>query len=279
MPLRDWQADGKRAFAFSDNEATITGEGAEDAAYAVQFKVTQNGQDAVGTLPFADDSMVGAIVIDKDDIPQTAQVCDGHVFVVNLASERGGTLVLGNLRAGRLAMTSLPYSSGEEDTAEVSFKEGALVVSDSDGRIRLQETRAADAETPAYGLVPESLQCVHDDAEGHTWLKLLPYADGGIHAFEYLSIMPGGASCSVLASGAEGAELIQRQGGTDIVWNDGRDESRGSHMRIERSGDAYRLDTAGHFPPAFCGQGARLAASVTLKRGQAECATVQWPTD
>lgn len=277
LPLNDWLAPGQRDFRFDDNQAAIAADPSGATPYTVHFKVSLDGQAFDGDLVLADTDP-SAIAIDAEDIPRSTRVCGQHAFIVDLASERGGTLAIGNLRQGKLAMTSLRYESGDEDTVQIDFKDGAIVVTDSNGSIRLREMPTPDPDLPAHGLVADYVECDRDDPGGHTWLRLDLLADGGVRALEYLSVMPGGGSCTVSANLLDGqSTLTQRNGGTDIVWSDASASSPDSRMRIERDGDEYRLDTAGVHAPAFCGQTAQLADSVALKRGQAQCAKVQWP--
>ncbi len=279
VPLKDWQIESGRRFVFSDNQSAVANDASGATPYTVHFKITQDGNTVTSDLVLAD-SDPSAIVVGDEDIPQATQVCDGHIFVVNLASERGGTLALGNLRDGTLAMTRLNYESGDEDTAEVSFKDGFVIVTDSNGSVRLQETADPDPNIPAHGLVAEYVDCERDDPEGHSWLRLNLDVEGGVRALEYLSVMPDGNSCTVTANTLDGETTFTRRGDdTELLWSDGDDEAHSSRMRIEHRGDTYRLVTTGHVPSSFCGHSAQLAESVSLQRGQAQCTAVQWPAN
>ncbi|MCO5055285.1 hypothetical protein [Thermomonas sp.] len=157
LPLAQWQAEGKRGFVVASAGTSPEQDEADARPFTVNFKITVDGKASTGqlTLPEVDPA---AIVFDDRELQQNAQVCDGRVFIVNLAEERGGVLAIGNLKDGALAMTSLAYASGDEDTAEVGFKDGTVVVTDRNGSVRLQESSATDPATPAHGLVAESVQ-------------------------------------------------------------------------------------------------------------------------
>lgn len=277
LPLAQWQAEGKRGFLVSSAGEPSAANTAEAQPFTVNFKITLDGKASAGqlTLPEVDPA---AIVFDDRELQQNAQVCDGRVFIANLAEERGGILVIGNLKDGALAMTSLAYASGDEDTAEVGFKDGAVVVTDRNGSVRMQESSATGPATPAHGLVAESAQCEQDAPQGHTWLKLALNTDGGVRSMEYTATMPGGASCTVSA-GLAGDEASLRQGKnvTDIRWDDNADPSQASYMRVSRNGDVYTLEPLRYDHPQFCGQSSQLAEIIRLRRGSATCTAVEWP--
>lgn len=277
LPLAQWQAEGKRGFVVASAGTSPEQDEADAQPFTVNFKITLDGKASAGqlTLPEVDPA---AIVFDDQELQQNAQVCDGHVFIANLAEERSGVLVIGNLKDGALAMTSLAYASGDEDTAKLDFKDGAVVVTDRNGSVRLQESPAADTGAPAHGLVAESVQCEQDAPQGHTWLRLVLNADGGVRGMEYTATMPGGASCTVSAGLAgDEASLSQGKNVTDIRWEDNEDPSQASYMRVSRNGDVYTLEPLRYDHPQFCGQSSQLAETVRLRRGNATCAAVEWP--
>lgn len=275
LPLAQWQAEGKRLLTVSGTEASP--ESGETPPFGMHLTLTLDGKAVTGQIMLPDVDPA-AIVVDDQDLQQQAQVCDGHVFIVNLAEEHGGVLVIGNLIDNTLAMTSMAYASGDEDTATVAFKDGSVMVTDRSGSVRLQEQAVADAGTPAHGLVAESTQCEHDTPQGHTWLKLLLNSDGSVRGMDYTSTMPGGASCTVSAGlvGDE-ASLSQGKNVTDIRWEDNEDPSQASYMRVSRNGDVYTLEPMRYDHPQFCGQSAQLADTIQLRRNVATCTAVRWP--
>lgn len=276
LPLAQWQAEGKRGFVVASAGASPEQDEADAKPFTVNFKVTLDGKASAGQLSLPDVDPA-SIVVEGAELQQNAQVCDGHVFIVNLAEERGGVLVIGNLKDNTLAMTSMAYDSGDEDTATVAFKDGGVVVTDRNGSVRLQESPAADTETPAHGLVAEPVQCEHDAPQGHTWLRLALNTDGGVRSMEYTATMPGGASCSVSAGLAgDEATLSQDKNVTDIRWEDNDDPSQASYMRVSRNGDVYTLEPMRYDHPQFCGQSAQLARVIKLRRGSASCTSVEW---
>ena len=275
LPLAQWQAEGKRRLLVRSSGASS--ESGEATPFMLHFDVRLDGTAITGqrALPDIDPA---SIVVDDAELQQQTQVCDGHVFIANVAEERGGTLVIGNLIDNTLAMTSMAYDSGDENTATVAFKDGGVVVTDRNGSVRLQEQAVADAGTPAHGLVAESTQCEHDAPQGHTWLRLALNTDGGVRSMEYTATMPGGASCTVSAGlvGDE-ASLSQGKNVTDIRWEDNEDPSQASYMRVSRNGDVYTLEPMRYDHPQFCGQSAQLADTIQLRRNVATCTAVRWP--
>lgn len=265
VPLANWQSPARDTFRFSEETGTD--------AWRVRLAIAPAGRPLHGGLELPADRRESTIV-GNDDVPDWTQVCGGHLLVVNLAAERGGTLAIGNLRDDALAMTALDYASGDEDTARLDFRDGALLVTDANGTRRLRQDDAPDAAVP-LGYVAESLACERNDDHGKTWLKLDVDTDGNPHAIDYLSLMPGGQSCTVSASRSDGETGWEdREGGIDIAWGDEPDAPR---VRIERSGDDYRIDTRGARIEAFCGQGAQLAVGIRLRRGTPPCTAVEWP--
>lgn len=283
ISLHDWSAKGEREFSFSDNhaQAPYDNEEGEDEQpfipYQLRFNVRLGAHTAAGEITFDQGlALLDAVVVDQQDILNTAQVCDGHIFIINLAQERGGTLVIGNLVDDGIAMTQLPYSSGDEDTAQLAFKDGVLLVTDAGGSFRLVETtRAEGADAPLHGLVPESIECERESPQGYVRLWLAPNIDGSIRKFDFITVMPSKFSCAVSAGLDDNGVITQGKDVSNFEWEG---EEYDSHMRIVRSGETYRLETTGYYPPAFCGQSAELAESVTLQRGEARCADVVWPT-
>ncbi len=277
LPLAQWQAEGQRSFVVSSDGGAP--EQVETAAqpFTLRFRVSLGGKSISNRLALPD-LEPASIVVDDKDVQQQAQVCDGHVFIANLAEERGGVLVIGNLKEGALAMTSLAYDSGDEDTAKVSLEDGAVVVTDSNGSVRLQEPPASDSGMPPHGLVAESVQCEDDAPQGRTWLKLELMVTGGVRGLEYTSVMPDGASCTVTAGlPGDAATLSQGRNVTDIRWIDTEEPAQDSHMRVTRDGDAYTFAPLNYDHPQFCGQSAQLADTVKLRRGTATCTAVEWP--
>lgn len=282
LSLHDWSMKGEREFTFSDNYARASNDDEEGTnsepfvPYQMHFNARLGAHTRSGQIEFDQgQALLDAVVVDQDDILKAAQVCDGHIFVINLAQERGGSLVIGNLGDAGISITRLPYSSGDEDTAQVAFKDGALVVTDANGSFRLEETLdAEETDDPMYGLVPESIECKQESPQGYVRLWIVPNIDGSVRKFDLLTVMPSKLSCSASAGFDDNAVVRQDKDVTHVEWEG---EDYDSQMHILRSGGTYRLETAGYYPPAFCGQSAQLVESVTLQRGQARCVDAIWP--
>lgn len=269
--LRDFHAGSKQRL-----EITTDG---NDEAYTVQFELTEGEHriDLAGlNLPM---DTPESIAIDTEQFPEFTTVCAGHVFVLNLAAERGGTLVIANQHDGALALTRDRYLSGDEDTARLDWRDGALLVSTStDGTRRLLEDTRSDAAVP-HGFVPETLACETEDAGGVAWLSLGVDIDGVVRELEYSSVMPGGTSCNLSAARNDGESRWEDQGSATLVdFADENEPDTPSLLRIERQGPRYHVDTSQLLAhPRFCGQSAQLPDHLTLERAGAPCTGLRWP--
>ncbi len=266
VPLAGWLDGGKNSFQLS--LAT------EEGQWAARMTVKREGKTVQGhiRLPGLDPA---AITVDDADLAQATQVCGGHVLVTNLSEERGGTLLIGNLHEGGLALTAQRYASGDEDSAETDFRAGVLSVKTSLESLRhLIEDNDAGATVP-HGYVPESVSCKREEAQGTTTLSLAVDAAGEVYAVNYLSVMPDGPSCSLDAlRGQDETTWHQDKSGLRIVWGDEADASR---VDIGRKGDVYTVNARQTRPTDFCGQSAQLADVITLQRGERTCVSVTWP--
>lgn len=246
----------------------------EDDAWVARVSVTVAGKTYSDSAHLPADALQ-AVVIEDEDIPDWTMVCGGHVFIIALPSERDGTVLVGNLSGGKLALTATAYPSGEEDgPPAVEFTGSTLTVRTGAGAIRLVETTDPDAETP-HGFIQEALACTAEDDAGSTNIQLPIDASGRITGLHYLSVMPGGNSCSMDAGRSDGDTTWTDRGDrTDIVWNDAEHPSR---VSITRSGDAITIDASRTSPMPFCGQSAQLADVIKLRRDSPTCTSVEWP--
>ena len=266
VKLDDWLAASKGTFQATNS--------IEDDAWLARLAVTVDGKtfsDSV-RLPAED---LSAVTTEETDTPEWTTVCGGHLFVLALPSERDGTVLVGNLTGGKLALTASDYISGEEDgPPTVRLENGRLTVATPAGSIALVEETDPDAETP-HGFVADSLACKTEDDAGSTDIRLPVDAEGRITGLHYLSTMPGGNSCSMDADRDDGDTTWSDRGNrTDIVWND---QDYPSHVTITRNGDDITIDASRTSPTPFCGQSAQLADVIKLRRGTASCTSVKCP--
>lgn len=266
VPLDAWLEGGKNAFRFSS--------AMEDDRWTARLAVKRDGKTSQGRISVSGLDPA-AITVEEADLPQATRVCGGHVLVVNLSEERGGTLLIGNLHEGGLALTAYRYASGDEDSAEPDFRAGVLSVkTGAEGLRRLVEDSDAEAAVP-HGYVPETVACVREDTQGTTHLRLSVDAAGEVYALSYLSVMPDGLSCSLDArQGQDETTWRNGQSGLRIVWGAEADASR---VGIRRKDNLYTVDARQVRPPDFCGHSAQLADVITLRRGEKTCASVTWP--
>lgn len=266
VKLGDWLASGKGTFKATNS--------IEDDAWLVRFAVTVDGKtfsDSV-RLPAED---LSAVTTEEADTPEWTTVCGGRLFVLALPSERDGTVLVGNLTGGKLALSASDYISGEEDgPPTVRLENDRLTVTTPAGSIALVEETDPAAETP-HGFVADFLACKAEDDAGSTDIRMPVDSDGRINGLHYLSVMPGGNSCSMDADRDDGDTTWTDRGNrTDIVWND---QDYPSHVTITRSGDDITIDASRTFPLPFCGQSAQLADVIQLRRGTPPCTSVKWP--
>ncbi|HMN20705.1 MAG TPA: hypothetical protein PKA16_04865 [Ottowia sp.] len=268
-----------RAFhAGTPTRLDITTDG-NDEAYTVRFELTE-GERSLATaglnLPL---DTPESIAIGTEQFPEFTTVCAGHVFVLNLPAERGGTLVIANLREGELALTQDRYMSGDEDTARLAWRDGALLVTTStDGTRRLLEDARGDAAVPR-GFVPEVLACTARDDGGTPWLSLGVDIDGGVREIEYAAVMPGSTGCNLSAARNDGESRWQDQGSATLIdFGDESEPEAPSRLRIERDGPRYHIDASQLLAhPQFCGQSAQLPEHLTLERAGGPCTDLRWP--
>ena len=285
IALKDWQVAGHGTLdikidPWEEKDAIVPGQN----SWVVRFSLTRDGKTYQGeiTPPYYDPA---AITIEDEDFPDWTQVCLDHVFVVNTPAERGGHLIVANQYQDKLIMTQYPYSSGDEDTALVRFINGAINVGnsaspDAPGWNLVEETNSESPTPHAY--VAEAVNCETEDKMGYTFVHMPIDAAGKVYALEYLSVMPGGTSCTVSAARNDALEdpylrtVWSDEGShTNIVWPS--DEEYLSTVIITHKGDLYTVDAKRALNSLFCGQSSQLANIITLRRGNPACEHVQWP--
>lgn len=209
---------------------------------------------------------------------------DGHVVTVDLAQERGGTLLIANLFDGRIIVTARPYQTSDDDSLVLAWDDGALVtITETDGQLRLVELRADQAAPGAFE--QESLACT-GEADGGTEhsIRLAIDTDGRVTGLDYFSLSPAVdgtmMSCTILAERGDGDSewIYNGRGGSTVAlgsFEEGEEDTR-DRVRIERDEELYDVELdANSFP--YCGQSAQLARRIILRPGAKRCDSVTLP--
>lgn len=267
VPLNDWQRPGERALRIAQ---TTDGRG-----QTLRFTVQLGGKTASAALLLPPE-VVEAIVDPVDEGSAATRVCADRWFIQNLQAERGGTLVVGELRDGRLALRTLEYDSGDEDAAEITWGGSEpLVTTSANGTHALSALMAAAATPAATG--PRTLECRSEEPRGTQLLALEVDGAGRLGSVSYSSVTPGG-HCSVDARrGEPETHWTDTPGRTAIRWGEAAPGTPGaSLLLVSREGGGYVLDTSSLDWTFACGQSAEMALSITLNPGEKTCG-VQWP--
>ena len=269
LPLPAWTKLGKGALTITDGQT--------DEGYRVAFALTLAGRSVGDEVLLPADTASG-ITIDRDDFDAHTTVCAGQWFILNLPAERGGQLIVAQPLGAGLAMQARGYDSDDEHTATITWGEGAPRVDVGDGQPWLLP-KEAPVGTLAQGTgAPVVFRCENPkEPRGPQFLTLGIDSAGRLARVDYLSAMPGGASCSVAA----------RRGDDETAWSDGaaeaairwgEDTPEASRLHVTRDGERYTVDTRGLRTPEFCGQSSEMALTLGLQAGQATC-TVAWPQE
>lgn len=271
--LAAWRQQGKGEFEVLMQRT--------EAGFQVQMQLVQGGQhvqDAVLMPAWAEES----ITIGDEDIPEFTTICANRWFVLNLPSERGGSLIVGERLNGGLAMYQTGYESSDEDTATITWGAGMPMVSSGQPGAPwpLEPLDEKAVLAPGTG-APVELQCEsRDQARGEQSLSLQLDSAGRLSRIGYFSVVPEGMSCSVDA----------RRSGDDpqtaTTWQDaphqatirwGEEAPDASTLVITRRDGRYTVDTRELRLSEFCGQSTEIVQSITLRPGAAQCQDLQWP--
>ena len=271
LPARDWQAQGKGEFKVTDS--------ADERRYEVRFNLTQGGQSLVQAVRLPPD-MAQAIVNELSENPAQTQVCANRWFIQDLAQERGGSLVIGELADGQLRLSVRSYVSGDEETMRITWREGEPMLVSSTGKaVALKSLPAVPVLTDAPASTTASaktLECKLEEPGSAHFLSLQVDAQERVQALSYTAATPGG-NCSVDADRKDGATTWRdAPDATTITWPDGEAgvADSASSLRLTREGKVYALNMAHMLISSFCGQSAAIASFIDLTPGQAAC-TVQ----
>lgn len=274
LSARDWQAQGKGEFKVTDS--------ADDRRYELRFTLTQGGQTFSEAVRLPPD-MAQAIVNELGENPAQTQVCANRWFIQDLAQERGGSLVSGELADGQLRLSVRSYESGDEESMRIAWGEGGPVLVSSTGKAVALKSLPAVPAVPVLADAPASatasaktLECKLEETGNAHFLTLQVDAQERVQALSYTAATPGG-NCSVDADRKDGATTWRdAPDATTITWPDGEAgvADSASSLRLTREGRAYALNMAHMLISSFCGQSAAIASFIDLTPGQATC-TVQ----
>ena len=271
--LATWRQQGKGEFKVLMQRT--------EAGFQVQMQLVQGGQhvqDAVLMPAWAEES----ITIGDEDIPEFTTICADRWFVLNLPSERGGSLIVGERLNGGLAIYETGYQSSDEDTATITWGQGMPMVSSGQpgDPWPLEPLQEQAVLAPGTG-APVELKCEgKDQARGEQSLTLALDSAGRLSRIGYFSVVPEGMSCSVDAS--RSGEDPQ----TATTWQDaphqasirwGEEAPDASTLVVTSRDGRYTVDTRELRLSEFCGQSTEIVQSITLQPGTAECQALQWP--
>lgn len=271
--LATWQQQGKGEFKVLMQRT--------EAGFQVQMQLVQGGQrvqDAVLMPADAEES----ITIGDEDIPEFTTICADRWFVLNLPSERGGSLIVGERLNSGLAMVETGYASGDEDTAKITWGQGMPMVSSGQpgDPWPLKPLQEQAVLAPGTG-APVELKCESKDkSRGEQSLTLALDSAGRLSRIGYFSVMPEGMSCSVDAS--RSGEDPQ----TATTWQDaphqatirwGDEAPDASRVVVTGKDGRFAVDMSEVRLSEFCGQSTEIVQSITLQPGVAQCQDLQWP--
>jgi len=214
------------------------------------------------------DSQAYSAIVDA-----TAQFWDKKVVSVDLAQERGGTLVIANWNGSDFRITKVDYSTGDEESLGVDYKNASFfLTTKASGTEKLTEvTRGADK-----GLYRREAVACQIDAKGKfaQYLDLTVNAAGRVNALGYVGLTPqetGALSCSIDADRADGeTRWTDKHGEIVIAFKDDGKDDEPNRVTIRSQNGLYTVDfelRVSH----FCGQSSVSATQIKLQAGEATC--------
>lgn len=246
----------------------------DDAEMELEIRFVRKSAQGIATGSFWFDRNDWSAVVGEDQ-----KLLDGHVMVLDLPSERGGTLLLANWAGNAFVITSYGYMTNDEDRASVTWKNGAVLVSTvPEGARRL----VANAD----GLfAQETLRCeIKKSSIGASHHLDLPIdAQGNITEFHYFTTMPAANdvvnSCSVDLTPDNPETIWQQESKTvqHIAFEGGGGEDPDEpeeFIQVERKGGRYWIDFSVN-ASRFCGQSVALPGILTLTPGKPTCGLPQ----
>lgn len=251
------------------------------------FRLTFHYTDATGTRSGSDNFPANT---PEGIVAGSTVMCGEQVIVDNAAAERGGILFIGRLHVNGITLSSHYYASGDEDTAELDYRDGVLLVTTStDGTMRLLEDADPGSEL-RHAFTPETLHCRRDDDGFVQELSLQINTAGQPAAINYSAMLSGtpqtSGRCDIDANSVYSTGDNQNQwepvdaNTVDIRWDDANehsDDPQPSQLRIQRQGTQYTVDLSDMNGSSFCGGSWFLPRTLTLARGQTTCPAVSWP--
>lgn len=221
---------------------------------------------------FKMDSVAYSAVTDAN-----AKLWDKNVVSVDLARERGGTLVVADWNGADFVVSQVPYRTGDEESLGLEYRNAAFVLStEANGQERL--TQVTEGEDKGR-YRRESVAC-RADAKGKfsQSLELTINAAGRVNALAYIGLTPqdtGAFSCSIDADRADGESVWTDENGETVVafQGDGEDDEP-NRIRIRSAKGLYTVDFEVKVS-GFCGQSSVSATQIVLQSGEKTCKSVE----
>lgn len=267
-----------------------------------------SGQDAFGVsecMSQADDAEAGAVLqflhrgatgdtldtyvvgqdmldaVTSDSLLEGLKFWGGHVLTLDLPQERGGVLVIANWTGRQFAISEYAYQTGDDDSMELSWLDGAFIVqTQPEGKRRLLTTN----EPVPGAFAQEAMACSKGSGQAMQALHLAIDMSDEITGVSYMGTTPAPDGTAYVCSvdvtrddgqaewSQENSTLLIRFNQDEVDTHDGPSDP--DRLQITRKDDVYTLDLD-LFAPRYCGQSARMARQIRLKKGDANCVSVQ----
>lgn len=258
-------------------------EGQEAASAPVRIRFLHRGPEG---------DVVETHELDGDDYAATAaqaqpKLWDNHVLSLDFPQERGGFLLIANWTGRQYVVTQYRYDTGDEDSLQLAWRDGGLVVNTvPEGERRLLAVAAGDDDAGRF--VQESVSCQVDaPTQSRRSLSLQVDTAGRVTGLSILALSPavdGSAHrCSVDAGRFDGQTRWTDAvvGAAQIVFDDGEDGDGAagqgprepSRVRVDRDGGRYTVSLQVN-PSTFCGQSSELPREMVVERGASVCKSV-----
>lgn len=221
---------------------------------------------------FKMDSQVYSAIVDA-----TAKLWDKKVVSVDLAQERGGTLVIANWNGKDFVVSNVDYHTGDEESLGVDYKNaGFVLTTKQNGTEKLIEVTLGE-DKGRYRR--EAFSC-RIDAKGKfaQSLDLTVNAAGRVNALGYVGMTPqetGAFSCSIDADRGDGDTTWADKNGETVVAfkGDGKDDEP-NRITIHSEKGLYTVDLEVRVSD-FCGQSSVSATQIKLQVGEATCKSAE----
>ncbi|MGB3288177.1 MAG: hypothetical protein WBA83_02760 [Burkholderiaceae bacterium] len=264
--------------AFGLSDACELRADSEEPQAVFQFFHRGKKGDTLGTYWGSQDTLAAVI---SDELQDGLKFWDGHILTLDLPEERGGVLVIANWTGKQFVISEYAYQTGDEDSMELSWLDGAFIVkTEADGKRRL----LAGHDANAGAFAQEALACSWGKGQSTQSLSLPIDMRGEVTGVSYAGTTPApdGTAyvCLVDVKRDDGrAEWVQEKDGVLIVFNaddtavqDGPSDP--DRLRVTHKADVFTLDLD-VFAPRYCGQSARMARQISMKKGDPTCTSVE----